>query len=127
MAEGKDTGFKELEEEITEPKVLERTTGKVEAKCEIHSEDKAEADEADKLKEGGAKEIVVQEPAPQTCKKHKQPMNLYCFDCSCLICANCTIVDHRRHNMGANVGSDPEEMEKTFKLTGIGLEPLVDL
>ena len=100
---------------------LERATGKVQARCEICSEDKAEAFcrqceqficaecvksherlkklfpghkiiTLDELKEGKSKDIVTQEPALQTCKVHEQPMNIFCFDCGCLI------KDHFGHN-----------------------------
>ena len=105
---------------------LERATGEVEAKCEMCSEDKAEAfcrhcmmficaecvkqhkrmkvfaghktSSLDKLKEGGAREFITPEPTLQTCKEHEQPMNIFCFDCGCLICRDCTIKDHHGHN-----------------------------
>ena len=105
---------------------LERATGEVEAKCEMCSEDKAEAfcrhcmmficaecvkhhqklkvfsghktSSLDKLKEGGAREFITPEPTLLTCKEHEQPMNIFCFDCGCLICRDCTIKDHHGHN-----------------------------
>ena len=51
----------------------------------------------DELKEGGVKEIVTQESPLQTCKEHDQSMNMYCFNCSSLICLHCTIIDHKDH------------------------------
>ena len=106
---------------------LERATGEVEAKCEMCSRrDKAEAfcrhcmmficaecvkhhqdlkvfaghktSSLDKLKEGGAREFITPEPTLKTCKEHKQQMNIFCFDCGCLICRDCTIKDHHGHN-----------------------------
>ena len=106
---------------------LERATGEVEAKCELCSEEKATAfcrqcakflcaecvksherlkklfpnhkiSTIEELKEGGAKEIVTPEPTLQTCKEHEQQMNIFCFDCGCLICRDCTIKDHHGHN-----------------------------
>ena len=105
---------------------LERATGEVEAKCEMCSEDNAEAfcrhcmmficaecvkqhkklkvfaghktSSLDKLKEGGAREFITPEPTLQTCKEHEQPMNIFCLDCGCLICRDCTIKDHHGHN-----------------------------
>ena len=106
---------------------LERATGEVEAKCEMCSKrDKAEAfcrhcmmficaecvkhhqdlkvfsghktASLDKLKEGGAREFITPEPTLQTCKEHEQPMNIFCYDCGCLICRDCTIKDHHGHN-----------------------------
>ena len=106
---------------------LERATGEVEAKCEMCSiSGKAEAfcrhcimficaecvkqhknmkvfaghktSSLDKLKEGGAREFITPKPTLQTCKEHDQPMNIFCFDCGCLICRDCTIKDHHGHN-----------------------------
>ena len=106
---------------------LERTTGEVEAKCEMCSiSGKAEAfcrhcmmficaecvkqhkklkvfaghktSSLGKLKEGGAREFITPEPTLQTCKEHEQQMNIFCFDCGCLICRDCTIKDHHGHN-----------------------------
>ena len=99
----------------------------VEAKCEMCSEAKAEAfcrqcamficaecvkqhqrmkvfaghktSSLDELKEGGASDIVIQEPTLQMCEQHNQPMNMFCFGNKCLtcICRDCTIIDHRGH------------------------------
>ena len=51
----------------------------------------------DELKEGGAKETVVQD-IPKFCEDHEEPLKLYCFDCECLICRDCIIKDHSSHN-----------------------------
>ena len=105
---------------------LERATGEVEAKCEMCSEDKAEAfcrhcmmficaecvkqhkklkvfaghktSSLDKLKEGGAREFITPEPTLQMCKEHEEKMKIFCLDCGCLICRDCTIKDHHGHN-----------------------------
>ena len=105
---------------------VERATGKVEAKCEMCSGAKAEAfcrqcvmficaecvkqhqkmrvfaghkmSSLQEIKEGGAKEVFVQEPTLPTCQLHHEPMKIYCFDCSRLICRNCPIKDHLGHN-----------------------------
>ena len=105
---------------------VERATGKVEAKCEMCSGAKAEAfcrqcvmficaecvkqhqkmrvfaghkvSSLQEIKEGGAKEAFVQEPTLPTCQLHHEPMKIYCFDCSHLICRDCSIKDHLGHN-----------------------------
>ena len=106
---------------------LERATGEVEAKCEMCSiSGKAEAfcrhcmmficaecvkqhknmkvfsghkiSSLDKLKEGGAREFITPEPTLQTCKEHEEKMKIFCLDCGCLICRDCTIKDHHGHN-----------------------------
>ena len=131
---------------------MERAHGKVDAKCELCSGDKAEAfcrqcaqficEECikahqrmkksfpghkvvtlDELKKGGAKEIVTQESPLQTCTKHDQPMNIYCFDCSCLICRDCTIKDHRDHNHEFIKVSAPETKKKLIQQ----LDPLKEV
>lgn len=38
------------------------------------------------------------QPCIQTCTEHGQSMGLYCFDCGCLICRDCTIKDHLNHD-----------------------------
>ena len=40
----------------------------------------------------------MKNPATSTCKKHKEEMKLYCFECEQLICQDCTLVDHAGHN-----------------------------
>ena len=101
-------------------------TGQVDVKCELCSADKAEAfcrqcvqficaecvkshqrmkkafpghkiSTLEELKEGGAEEILVQEPTLPTCKLHDELMKFYCFDCSCLVCRDCTVEDHLGH------------------------------
>ena len=105
---------------------IERATGKVEAKCEMCSGDKAEAfcrqcimficaecvkqhqklrvfaghkvSSLQEIKEGRAKGVFAQEPTLATCELHCEPMKIYCFDCSNLICRDCSIKDHLGHN-----------------------------
>ncbi len=105
---------------------LERAHGKVEAKCEECSGGKAEAFcrqctkficaecvmlhqklriysghktvSLDELKEGGAKEIMKEEPPLQMCTNHDELMKIYCFTCSCIMCLYCTLIDHSGHN-----------------------------
>ena len=31
------------------------------------------------------------------CAKHNDPLRLFCFDCNCLICRDCTVFDHKTH------------------------------
>ena len=122
---------------------LGQVHGKVEAKCEMCSGGKTKAfchqcamficDECnkqhqrmkvfashkissfDELKEGGAKETIIKEPPLQMCIEHDEPMKIYCFDCSCLICRDCTINvnDHFGHNHKFIKKAAPE-MKKNF-------------
>ena len=106
---------------------LELAHGKVEAKCELCLEDKAEAfcrqctkficaecvkshqrmkrafpghkiTTLEELKKGGAEEILIQEPSLEACKVHDQQKSIFCYDCNILICRDCTFKDHRNHN-----------------------------
>lgn len=122
---------------------LERTHGKVEAKCEMCSCDKAAAfcrhcvmfichecakqhqkmkvfvghkvDTLSELRSGGAKEVMMQASSYQTCKLHEEPFKIYCFDCSSLICRDCTMYDHKdhKHNFVKEVG--PKIKEKSLQ------------
>ena len=51
------------------------------------------------LKLGRAKPPVTGESSTDPkCKHHEEPLVLYCFSCSSLICRDCTVKDHRHHN-----------------------------
>ncbi len=113
---------------------MERAHGKVEAKCEQCSGGKAEAFcrqcaecvkqhhrmkpfaghktvTLDELKEGGAKEIMKEEPPLQICTNHDELMKIYCFTCSCLICRDCTVIDHAEHKYNFIEMSAPKTKE----------------
>ena len=123
---------------------LELAHGKVEAKCEMCSEDKAEAfcrqcakficaccvkshsrmkkvypghkvSTLDELREGGAEDIVIQEPSFKSCDVHNQPMNVYCFDCKSLICRDCTITAHRDHRYEFVIVVAPQIKQKLLQ------------
>ena len=123
---------------------LELAHGKVEAKCEMCSEDKAEAfcrqcakficadcvrshkkmkaafsghkvSTLDELREGGAQDIVPQEPTFKSCEVHEQPMNVYCYDCKFLICLHCTVTAHRDHRYEFVKVAAPEIKEKLIQ------------
>ena len=106
---------------------LERVHGKVEVKCEecTDSGDRAEAFcrqcavficgecvkqhkrmksfathevvSLEDLKQGRAREIAVKEPPSKKCHIHEEPLIMYCFDCSSLICRDCTVTVHKEH------------------------------
>ena len=106
---------------------LERVHGKVEVKCEecTDSGDRAEAFcrqcavficgecvkshkrmkslashevvSLEDLKEGRARGIAVKEPPSKKCHIHEEPLGIYCFDCSSLICRDCTVTVHKEH------------------------------
>ena len=117
---------------------LELAHGKMEAKCEMCLEDKAEAfcrqcakficadcakshkkmkaafsghkvSRLDELREGGAQDM---QPTLKSCEVHEQPINVYCYDCKSLICRDCTITAHRNHCYEFVKVAAPEIREK---------------
>ena len=116
---------------------LERVHGKVEVKCEVcaDSTDSAEAfcrqcasfickkcveshkrmkmfashevASLEDLKQGQAREIAVKEPPTKKCDLHKEPLTVFCFDCSSLICRDCTVKIHRDHSFEFSVVAAP--------------------
>ena len=48
------------------------------------------------LKQGRAREIVTME-TPTKCDVHEEPLVIFCFDCSSLICRDCTVTIHKDH------------------------------
>ena len=50
------------------------------------------------LKKGGTKNIPLKEAPPPKCPDHHKSIKIFCFDCDCLICRDCTIIDHNGHN-----------------------------
>ena len=51
----------------------------------------------EELKQGGAKQILVQQAPPPVCKVHEELMKIYCYDCKHLICRDCLLDDHAGH------------------------------
>ena len=49
------------------------------------------------LKKGGVKHIPLKEAPEVKCPEHQEFIRLFCFDCDRLICRDCTIKDHNRH------------------------------
>ena len=52
----------------------------------------------DDLKRGGAKHVPLKETPPPNCLEHDQIRKIFCFDCKCLICGDCTLIDHNGHS-----------------------------
>ena len=125
-------------------KTLQRAHGKVEVKCELctdssnaeafcrhcccfictecvqlHSKIRSffdhEVATLEDLKHGRAKPIAVKEPPTATCEAHKEPLIIYCYDCSSLICQHCTLKDHLGHNYEFTKKAAPEAKTKLFK------------
>ena len=50
------------------------------------------------LKRGGVRNIPLKEAPTPKCSEHEKSLKIFCFDCDCLICRDCTIIDHNGHN-----------------------------
>ena len=107
---------------------LERVHGKVEVKCELCADSVGTAEafcrqcaafickkcveshkrmknfashevaSLEDLKQGRTREIAVKEPPTKKCNLHEEPLSVFCFDCSSLICRDCTVKIHRDHS-----------------------------
>ena len=55
----------------------------------------------EELKKGGAKHVPLKEAPPPKCPEHDKTMKIFCFDCKCLICRDCTLIDHNGHSYSA--------------------------
>ena len=76
------------------------------------------------LKEDKAKaDITMKEPSAIKCKIHKKSFKVYCFDCDLQICRDCTMKDHRDHNIEFTSAAAPEMREGLMK----ELQPLREL
>ena len=51
----------------------------------------------EELRVGGAEQIPLTLALSMICEMHMNRMKLYCFDCSNLICHDCTDIDHADH------------------------------
>ena len=67
------------------------------------------------LEEGSAQEMVMEEPQTGKCPFHKEPLIIYCFDCSALICHHCTVKDHKDHNFEFSAVAAPRIKEKLME------------
>ena len=51
------------------------------------------------LKKGGTKQVSVADRSPPPiCSIHEEVLKMYCYDCDCLICRDCIVIDHKEHN-----------------------------
>ena len=66
------------------------------------------------LKRGGPKSIPSKEAPPTKCPDHNEQMKIFCFDCNCLICRDCTVIDHNGHNFNFLKKCAPES-RKTLR------------
>ena len=66
----------------------------------------------DQLLKIKAEELVPKNPAHSKCEIHGKSLKIYCFDCNKLICRDCTVKDHRDHDIEFNnVAADNKKKE----------------
>ena len=75
------------------------------------------------LEDGDLKRIVLEEYPHQKCRLHHEPLKIYCFDCSCLVCRDCTVVDHSGHSYNFIDTVAPDWKEKLIQR----LQPLSEI
>ena len=62
-----------------------------------------------KIKDG---ELVPKNLSPSKCEVHGELVKIFCFDCNKLICRDCTVKDHKDHNIEFNnVAADNKKKE----------------
>ena len=66
----------------------------------------------DQLLKIKAEELVPKIPAHSKCEVHGKSLKIYCFDCNKLICRDCTVKDHKDHDIEFNnVAADIKKKE----------------
>ena len=66
----------------------------------------------DQLQKIKAEELVPKNPAPNKCHIHGELLKIFCFDCNELICRDCTVKDHKDHDIEFNnVAADNKKKE----------------
>ena len=66
----------------------------------------------DQLLKIKAEELVPKNPAHSKCEVHGELLKIYCFDCNKLICRDCTVKDHKDHDIEFNnVAADNKKKE----------------
>ena len=66
----------------------------------------------DQLLKIKAEELVPKNPAHSKCEVHGELHKIYCFDCNKLICRDCTVKDHKDHDIEFNnVAADNKKKE----------------
>ena len=66
----------------------------------------------DQLQRVKAEELVPKNPKPSKCQVHGKSLKIFCFDCNKLICRDCTVKDHKDHDIEFNnVAADNKKKE----------------
>ena len=66
----------------------------------------------DQLQKIKAEELVPKNPKPSKCQVHGELLKIFCFNCNKLICRDCTVKDHKDHEIEFNnVAADNKKKE----------------
>ena len=66
----------------------------------------------DQLQRVKAEELVPKNPKPNKCQVHGKSLKIFCFGCDKLICRDCTVKDHKDHDIEFNnVAADNKKKE----------------
>ncbi len=49
-----------------------------------------------------SEQLLPKHPEPKKCSIHEKKLKIFCFDCNKLICRDCTVKNHRDHNIEFN-------------------------
>ncbi len=59
-----------------------------------------------------SEQLLPKHPEPKKCSVHKKKLKIFCFDCNKPICRDCTVKDHRDHNIEfSNVATDDKKKQ----------------
>ena len=53
----------------------------------------------EELRRNAEENLPIVQPEPMKCKEHQKRLKIYCFTCSQLICRDCTVIDHKDHQV----------------------------
>ena len=69
----------------------------------------------EELKHGGVNALQAKEVPPPLCESHDEAKKLYCYDCKCLICRDCIIIEHGGHKYEFVKKAAPEIRKKLIE------------
>ena len=66
----------------------------------------------DELHKANSEELIPKGPPFRKCQAHGESLKIFCFDCNKLICGDCTVKDHKLHNIEfVKIASDIKKKE----------------
>ena len=79
----------------------------------------------DEVKKVGTKDLPTRSTPAKECGRHQKSLDIFCLDCSNLICCDCTIRDHRDHSFEfcriATIDIKKELMDSLMPLRELGV------